>query len=172
MGCLLWVQSLFSVLASLLLCYKQYCKISNIRITKSQNLIVSLSSCSCLCPIQWSQVLSREWKCSWSSADRRCSNYIWVINNFIARQGVSYIRDLTVSVEWTMIYKAWDCNKYMGVFIMTCPTVRSLHCVIMISYHIAELVQERRNSSALAMELRLSCINPSIWEICRVDYAL
>ena len=25
------------------------------------------------------------------------------------------------------------------------------------------LVQERRNSSALAMELRLSCINPSIW---------
>ena len=26
-----------------------------------------------------------------------------------------------------------------------------------------ELVQERRNSSALAMELRLSCTNPSIW---------
>ena len=25
------------------------------------------------------------------------------------------------------------------------------------------LVQERRNSSALAMELRLSCINPSKW---------
>ena len=33
---------------------------------------------------QWSQVLSREWRYSWSSADRRCSNYIWVINNFIA----------------------------------------------------------------------------------------
>ena len=28
------------------------------------------------------------------------------------------------------------------------------------------LVQERRNSSSLAMELHLSCINPSIW-ICR-----
>ena len=27
------------------------------------------------------------------------------------------------------------------------------------------LVQERRNSSALAMELRLSCTNPSIWNI-------
>ena len=25
------------------------------------------------------------------------------------------------------------------------------------------LVQERRNSSVLAMELRLSCTNPSIW---------
>ena len=29
--------------------------------------------------------------------------------------------------------------------------------------HIDRLVQERRNSSALAMELRLSCTNPSIY---------
>ena len=29
-----------------------------------------VSSCNCLCPIHWSQVLSREWRCSWSSADR------------------------------------------------------------------------------------------------------
>ena len=29
--------------------------------------------------------------------------------------------------------------------------------------HVDVLVQERRNSSALAMELRLSCTNPSIW---------
>ena len=43
-----------------------------------------VSSCSCLGWIHQSQVLSREWTCSWSSADRRCSNYIWVINNFIA----------------------------------------------------------------------------------------
>ena len=42
-------------------------------------------------------MLSREWRCSWSSADRRCSNYIWVINNFIAYQGASYIRGFTVS---------------------------------------------------------------------------
>ena len=55
-----------------------------------------VSSCSCLCPIQWSQVLSREWRCSWSSADRRCSNYIWVIDNFIAYIGATYIRDFTV----------------------------------------------------------------------------
>ena len=31
--------------------------------------------------------------------------------------------------------------------------------------HIDGLVPEWRNSSALAMELRLSCINPSIWYI-------
>ena len=30
-------------------------------------------------------------------------------------------------------------------------------------FHIDGLVQERRNSSALAMGLRLSCTNPSIW---------
>ena len=29
--------------------------------------------CDCLCRIPWSQMLSREWRCSWSSADRRCS---------------------------------------------------------------------------------------------------
>ena len=43
--------------------------------------------------------LSWEWRCSWSSADRRCSNYIWVINNFIAYYGAPYIRGLTV-FEW------------------------------------------------------------------------
>ena len=61
-----------------------YRKISNIRRNKSLNIIFLVSFCSCLCPIQLSQVLSREWRCSCSSADRRCSNYIWVIDNFIA----------------------------------------------------------------------------------------
>ena len=42
------------------------------------------SSCSCLRSIHWSQVLSWEWRCSWSNADRRCSNYLWVISNFIS----------------------------------------------------------------------------------------
>ena len=34
------------------------------------HLILELlvSSCSCPCPIHWSQVLSREWRCSWSRA--------------------------------------------------------------------------------------------------------
>ena len=55
-----------------------------------------IPSCSCLCPIHWSQVLSLEWKCSWSSGDRRCSNYIWVISKFIVYYGATYIRGLTV----------------------------------------------------------------------------
>ena len=41
-------------------------------------------------------MLSWEWRCSWSSADKRCSNYIWVINNFIAYWGATYIRGFTV----------------------------------------------------------------------------
>ena len=48
--------------------YMNYYKTSSISRTKSHNL----------------NVLSWEWRCSWSSADRRCSNCIWVINNFIA----------------------------------------------------------------------------------------
>ena len=60
-----------------------YHQTSNIGHTKSQHLNVSCLYCSCLCPTHWSQVLSQEWRCSWSSADRRCSNNIWVINNFL-----------------------------------------------------------------------------------------
>ena len=45
-----------------------------------------------------SRVLSWEWRCSWNSADKRCSNYIWVINNFIAHLGVTYFKGLTVHV--------------------------------------------------------------------------
>ena len=41
-------------------------------------------------------MLSVEWRCSWSSADRRCSNYIWVINNLIAYLSASYIREMMV----------------------------------------------------------------------------
>ena len=60
-------------------------QVSNIRRTKSQHL----NRCSyCLAATfaesPWSQMLSRERRCSWSSADRRCSNYIWLIDNFIA----------------------------------------------------------------------------------------
>ena len=44
-------------------------KTSSISRTKPQHLNVSLSSYSCLCPIHWSQVLSREWICSWSNGE-------------------------------------------------------------------------------------------------------
>ena len=54
------------------------------------------SACSCPHTVYWSQVFSGEWRCRWSSADRRCSNYIWVINDFITYSSAPYIRDLMV----------------------------------------------------------------------------
>ena len=97
-----------------------------------------VSSCSCLCTIQWSLVLSREWRCSWSNADRQCSNYIWVSVNFIAYNGASYIRDLTVFISkqrhWWRIYcpqcSAADCLEIVetcrrhNVILAVCHVLR------------------------------------------------
>ena len=84
-----------------------------------------VSSCSCLYPIRWSQVLSWEWRCSWSSADRRCSNYIWVINNLIAYKSASYIRDLTV------IQNVSPCHDVMMIN-FTSPKYTSLYFFILL----------------------------------------
>ena len=59
-----------------------YRQTSNIRRTKSWNLNASHFVLQLSLPNPLNHVL-REWRCNWSSADRRCSNYIWVINNFI-----------------------------------------------------------------------------------------
>ena len=89
------------------LCRCKYRKTSSINRTKSQSLNVSciLAQLSSLNP--WSQVLSWEWRCGWSSADRRCSNYIWVINNFIAYKGATYTRCFTV-----LIHDLTDCYSF------------------------------------------------------------
>ena len=71
---------------------------------KIQRILVSL--CSCYCPIHWSNVLSSELRCSWSSADRRSSSYIWVINNFIAYSGATCIRGLTVCLIVCVLFPA------------------------------------------------------------------
>ena len=59
----------------------------------SLNMIL-VSSCRWLCLIHWSQVLSQEWRCS---ADRR-SNFISVINEFIAYEAATYIRGFTIHI--------------------------------------------------------------------------
>ena len=48
-----------------------------------QILKLNVLFCCCFFASDWNQVLRQEWKCSCCSADRRCSNHIWVINNFI-----------------------------------------------------------------------------------------
>ena len=87
-----------------------------------------VSSCSCLSPIYWSHVLSWEWRCSWSSADRRCSNYIWVINNLIAHKGASYIRGLTV---YGIVHNQYFCALFAWKYI--CLGTRRLHIWLIVS---------------------------------------
>ena len=47
---------------------QNYRQTSNISGTKSN---IFVTSCSCLCSIYWSHLLSREWRCSWSSAEHQ-----------------------------------------------------------------------------------------------------
>ena len=78
--------------------------------------MIFVSYRSCLCPIHWSQMLSREWRCSWSSADKRCSNYIWVNNSFIAFSCATYVRGLTVYM-YIYIYipfMIWGTDSHLG----------------------------------------------------------
>ena len=62
-------------------------------------------------------MLSRVWRYSWSSADRRCSNYIWVIDNFIAYLGASYIRCFTVHI-FSYLYIYQYCRAWRLRFIL------------------------------------------------------
>ena len=78
---------------------------------------------SCSCSIHWSQVLCEEWRCSWSSANRRCFNYLWVINTFIANERVAYIRGLRIvtmssKVTHVVIYaKHWGKPNFTVMYI-------------------------------------------------------
>ena len=83
-----------------------------------------VSSCSCVCPIHWSQVLSQEWICSWSSAD------IWVINNFIACWGTTYFRGFTVFVQQSLDLNCiWKIVRYFPVDILCTNVVKPWHTV-------------------------------------------
>ena len=62
---------------------------------KSRHLNISRLVLQLSLPNPLKPGVNRQWRCSWSSADRRCSNYIWVINKFIACEGATYIRGLT-----------------------------------------------------------------------------
>ena len=77
--------------------------------------MILISSCRCLCPIHWNQGLNWEWRCSWSSADRRCSNHIWVINDYIAYRGETYIRV-------SMVDGKGSCGK------ITCRSLYYIQC--------------------------------------------
>ena len=72
-------------------------------------------------------MLSWEWRCSWSSADRRCSKYIWVINNLIAYWSAPYIRDLTVYIFFQEHAVAIAC-KMRAILIGTVLLICYINC--------------------------------------------
>ena len=90
-----------------------YHQTSSIMHTKSQNLNASSLVVQLSLSIHWSQVLSREWRWSWRSTDRRCSN------KFIAYKAATYIRRLTVIVSIVHSNSRCQniCMKYMKKFV-------------------------------------------------------
>ena len=86
-----------------------------------------ISACRCLCAIYWSQTLSGVWRCSWSSAGRRCSNYIWVINNSIVFWSATYIRDLMVDKITHPLPNFNGCTVEFGEWISNFITHLSRH---------------------------------------------
>ena len=93
-----------------------YRQISNIRHNKSQNMNVArlVLQLSLLNPLK--RVLSWEWRCSWSIACRRCSNYIWVISNFLPtkqRLILEVSADVRFKVQWGKSNKTllWKLSK-------------------------------------------------------------
>ena len=80
------------------------------------------------------------------------TSYEFIMNDCITTTKQSTTKPcayfLGYTVHWTEILISRERNGHEGH--VSAP-------------HIDGLVQERRNSSALEMELRLSCINPSIW---------
>ena len=87
--------------------------------------------------------------------------------------GVAFCLDGTKPLPWTCVYqipyiiwvrsRRWGCLVTWFCYQMIAkPGNKTAALLWPDRAHIDGLVQERHNSSALAMELRLSCINPSI----------
>ena len=62
--------------------------------TKSKNEMLLISCCSCICPIHWSQVLSREWRCNWTGAAPTTSEWSTIL-----------------LPEVRLILEVWRCSK-------------------------------------------------------------
>ena len=84
--------------------YKMH-RISKLNCFSSRHAVFFAQSTEAMCQV-W------EWRCSWSSADRRCSNYIWVINNLIAYRGA-----LILEILWYILpnclalAQSYDCSS-------------------------------------------------------------
>ena len=80
------------------------------------------------------------------------------------------IQNLTYDLPHFKIYQDLAVRAFSAIWnVMLWVRLFSLELYI-VYLHLDALVQERRNSSALAMELRLSCTNPSTWSVDHLSY--
>ena len=93
----------------------------NTRRTHSKNVDVSRHVLQLPLPNHRSQFLSFEWRCSSSSAVRRCSNYIWEINNSIAKaatdiRGLVVLLNIDIHICNEMINSIHDTLSVMNLW--------------------------------------------------------
>ena len=123
--------------------------------------MILILSCSWLCPIHLSQVLSPEWRCGWSCVDRWCSNCIWVILSFVS-QGASYIRGLALIVEvmWSHLrcYQTfWIIISSVQTYICLTSRIHNLiPCWLIISQVLWHSPEQRLKISILDMGLKIT----------------
>ena len=77
-------------------------------VTNRKTRMILISPCSCPCPIHGSQILSRERRCSWFSANRRWPNNIFILDFLDVWRMVQQNKCLGIdwNIEW---YIYWVC---------------------------------------------------------------
>ena len=121
--------------------------------------MILVPSCSCLCPIHWSQVLSRQSRCSWSRSYRRCSSYIWVNHNsntfgatYVVRLDGKYIRSVTL---WCcpIEHDISNCTADIWVQHKYSYFLFGVNWVLYKAQHVDSLMHKRRKCVAKAPAL-------------------
>ena len=93
-----------------------------------------------------------------------CNAYIFIqenaFENVVWKMAAILSLPSSVNADHCHLTVSW---QYSGWRVETGLTANLVQQLGIAKLYFSGLVQERRNSSALAMELHLSCTNPSIW---------
>ena len=121
-----------------------------------------VSSCRCLCPIHWSMVLFREWRYSWSSADRRYCIYILVINKFIAYYVATYVRGLSVDrkCDYHFSLQRWYTNPPNSYFTLSINKTYDISSHAKLSVYCIQ-VPINASTSDNSMKFRIDLCEPA-----------
>ena len=132
----------------------------------SANALEILQSCTkpsiCTTHVTWHGWTTCCWALPWLVA-QTITTHRWISSSQLNIIRLCHVR----TTQWYQIsidinlYKIFSGNKMSRLQKPQGTVTNKQNCVWLM--YIDRLVQERRNSSALALELRLSCNNPLIW---------